>query len=262
MNKLRYDWGGLIAEIAVLDDFNELLKTRNDLKRFYEHLKRLEETKSVEEVKEVCSYFSIHNRAYINSKFLDELCEACWGDNPLLEACKLGHLNAVKFLTERGADIHANNEEALQTAGHFGRVEVAEWLIDNGADMLGMIKKINYTDRMNYVLIGKPEEHMCYPINKWHTESKHKIMELFIKKGLNIHDICKPPFACTLMSLPTLDGVNLCFNNIESCDFCYGFYASPNRQSCWYVSPDVTEHIDNCFFENRGYKEQIWPWPY
>ena len=46
-----------------------------------------------------------------------------------------GHLEIVKYLVDNGADVHANDDEALRWAASNGYLEVVEYLVDNGADI-------------------------------------------------------------------------------------------------------------------------------
>lgn len=52
---------------------------------------------------------------------------------PLITASEYGYLDMVKYLVEHGADIHANNDEALFLARQNGHHEVANYLVLNGA---------------------------------------------------------------------------------------------------------------------------------
>jgi hypothetical protein len=53
----------------------------------------------------------------------------------LVEACKLGDLESINELLDRGADIHANNDNALQWSAGCGYVEVVRLLLDRGANI-------------------------------------------------------------------------------------------------------------------------------
>ena len=46
----------------------------------------------------------------------------------LQEAAETGNLEQVKKLVEDGANIHANNDEALRWASSKGRIEVVKYL--------------------------------------------------------------------------------------------------------------------------------------
>jgi len=45
------------------------------------------------------------------------------------------HLEVVKYLVEQGADIHARDDSALQLAAANGELEVVKYLVENGADI-------------------------------------------------------------------------------------------------------------------------------
>ena len=49
-------------------------------------------------------------------------------DNMMIEMAKEGHLNGVKYLVEKGADIHAKNDLALELASREGHLEVVKYL--------------------------------------------------------------------------------------------------------------------------------------
>jgi ankyrin repeat protein len=45
----------------------------------------------------------------------------------LFTACELGHLDVVKYLVEKGADIHASADHALRWAAGSGHLDVVEY---------------------------------------------------------------------------------------------------------------------------------------
>jgi len=49
-------------------------------------------------------------------------------------AARNGHRELVKYLLEQGADLHAENDEALQLAAVNGHLEVVKYLLEQGAD--------------------------------------------------------------------------------------------------------------------------------
>jgi len=55
----------------------------------------------------------------------------------LLEACNRGDIKEVRRLVEQGANIHANDEEALRWAAFRGHLEIVKYLIEKGADVHG-----------------------------------------------------------------------------------------------------------------------------
>ena len=56
-------------------------------------------------------------------------------DNALVNASRKGHLETVRLLLDRGADVHARNDHALRFAAQRGRLETVRLLLDRGADV-------------------------------------------------------------------------------------------------------------------------------
>ena len=56
-------------------------------------------------------------------------------DKALIFASKNGNIEVVKYLVEYGSDIHANNDEALEQASYFGHLDVVQYLVEHGADI-------------------------------------------------------------------------------------------------------------------------------
>ena len=46
-----------------------------------------------------------------------------------------GHLHVIKFLIEKGADIHASNDYALSLSAENGHLDVVKFLVENGANI-------------------------------------------------------------------------------------------------------------------------------
>ncbi|KAJ3337694.1 hypothetical protein HDU93_000701 [Gonapodya sp. JEL0774] len=53
----------------------------------------------------------------------------------LIEACSTGHLETVKMLLDRGADIHFQHDGALRMASRCGNVEIVQLLLSKGANL-------------------------------------------------------------------------------------------------------------------------------
>ncbi|WP_337173298.1 ankyrin repeat domain-containing protein [Paludisphaera sp.] len=62
----------------------------------------------------------------------------CWSDNYLMVAASFGRLEMARFLLDRGADVHATDDDvdysALGLAASNGRADIAALLLDRGAD--------------------------------------------------------------------------------------------------------------------------------
>ncbi len=53
----------------------------------------------------------------------------------LMIASKNGSLNVVKYILEKGADIHADSDEALRLASSNANIETVKYLVGHGADI-------------------------------------------------------------------------------------------------------------------------------
>ena len=94
------------------------------------------------------------------------------GATPLWTASTLGHLDIVKELITRGADIeHTTDSHSspLRGAAFDGHLPVVEYLIDQGAD------------------IDKPNQVGQSPLTIAAAMRKMKTVEFLLKKGANIH---------------------------------------------------------------------------
>jgi len=59
-------------------------------------------------------------------------------ETPLIEAASAGHLDVVKLLVERGADVNLKGEAwytPLHCAAYYGHLDVAKFLLEHGADI-------------------------------------------------------------------------------------------------------------------------------
>ncbi|MEK0338334.1 MAG: ankyrin repeat domain-containing protein [Nitrosopumilus sp.] len=63
-------------------------------------------------------------------------------DEALKWASFYSYLNIIKLLLKYGADIHANDDEALQVASRNGHYDVVKLLLDVGANVHARILKI------------------------------------------------------------------------------------------------------------------------
>jgi len=56
-------------------------------------------------------------------------------DYALQLASRHGHLKVVKYLIKQGANIHANNDYALRLAAQYGNLSVVKYLVKHGANV-------------------------------------------------------------------------------------------------------------------------------
>ena len=64
-------------------------------------------------------------------------------DEQLVYALQYGDLERVKYLIENGADIHAEDDDALQLSACFGHLDVVKYLIENGANQKKLFERWN-----------------------------------------------------------------------------------------------------------------------
>jgi len=83
----------------------------------------------------------------------------CW-------ASKNGHLEVVKFLVEKGADIHANNNVALRLASMNAQLEIIKFLVEKGVDI--------HADNEYALRFASYNGHL-------------EVVKLLVEKGANIH---------------------------------------------------------------------------
>ena len=55
--------------------------------------------------------------------------------NELTEACENGNIEKVKYLVEKGVDIHAYNDQPLRWAVFYGQLEVIKYFIEKGTNI-------------------------------------------------------------------------------------------------------------------------------
>lgn len=101
-------------------------------------------------------------------------------DEPLKVASSKGQLEVVKYLVDKGADIHTTSEYPLRWASNKGYLDVVKYLVDNGADIhinndsilesattYGMMKVVKYLIDRDYV---KNDSLMEWAIKEGHTD--------------------------------------------------------------------------------------------
>ncbi len=102
---------------------------------------------------------------YINEDYSLTLNNQLINDS-FKSACRNDHLNVVKYLVEKGADIHVNNEIALRNAIYYGNIDVIKFLVENGANI--------------HILNNQPLVDSC-------SDGYLVVVKYLIEKGANIH---------------------------------------------------------------------------
>jgi hypothetical protein len=112
------------------------------------------------------------------------------------DAARLGHTEIVELLLEKGADVHANNDEALRWASENGHLEVVKLLLENGADVhanndeaLRWASENGHLEVVKLLLENGADVHANneYAL-RWASENGHiEIVKLLIEKGADVH---------------------------------------------------------------------------
>jgi Ankyrin repeats (3 copies)/Ankyrin repeat len=92
--------------------------------------------------------------AQINAKFGGE------GETALHRAVSYGRLEVVDYLISNGADVNAGNEEGwtpLISASYSGNMEIIQRLVSNGANVNAQESRHGFTPLTTAVLKGRPE---------------------------------------------------------------------------------------------------------
>jgi hypothetical protein len=111
---------------------------------------------------------------------------------PLRAATYNGHLNIVKFLVETcGVDIHANNEHCLVIAVQRGHLDIIKFLVEQGADIHINSEKCLITavnlgklDIVKYLVEKGANIHIndCQPIDIAFTNFNDDVVKYLVKK--------------------------------------------------------------------------------
>ena len=112
-------------------------------------------------------------------------------DQPLIWASRNGHLDIVKYLVGKGANIHADDDEALRLASHYGHLEVVKYLVEKGANIRARDDyALKYARRNGHVDVVKYLEE-CHNNSKMIFWTKRtSLIELLFQAIYFIYDYC------------------------------------------------------------------------
>lgn len=219
-----YRWGGFLQTLNELGGFEAFLDTRADVKKYVELFKRLERVRTVAEVKEIIYTLDQADVDYLNSSLLDQLQEVCKEkeyielayDKRYMEcllflsdkrdavyqilvfAIRCHNVSLVRFALGCGADIHYQDEFALQTAVLFNTAPITELLIAQGADlhvvddlMLRMACTKGYVEVVKILLKYGANVHIRNddPLLTACVHGYLAIVKLLVKYGANVNVI-------------------------------------------------------------------------
>jgi hypothetical protein len=155
---------------------------------------------------EICGGISIHS-ILINFSKVGELALVIWLfskydfdiyaiNDSFVWACANGHLEVVKYLFERGAEIHFVNDSALREASQAGQLNIVKYLVEKGADIhaglnysLRWASENGHFEVVKYLVESGADIHaeQDYAL-RWAVNGGHfKIVKYLVEMGANIH---------------------------------------------------------------------------
>ena len=114
----------------------------------------------------------------------------------LIEHAKEGKLDLVKFLVEKGTDIHVQDVYSLKYASCFGYLELVQYLVEQGADIhtenncaLRWATENNHLDVVKYLVEKGADIHVLddYPLNYASSQGNLEMVKFLVEKGANIY---------------------------------------------------------------------------
>ena len=129
-------------------------------------------------------------------QFMESIGEEYTTDNALIKCVEYGKTSFVKFLLKAGANVHANDDEALRLASQNGHKDIVELLLKAGANIHGydeyaLIMSLDngYKDVVELLLKAGANVHTSrdYPLRLASKNGYIDGVELLLKAGANVH---------------------------------------------------------------------------
>ena len=107
-----------------------------------------------------------------------------------------GYLEVVKYLIEKGSDIHAENDYALRYSAMNGHLEVVKYLIEVGADIHALIDYAltlsannGHLEVVKYLIEAGADVHANHDLAlRWSANNGHlEVVKYLIEKGADLH---------------------------------------------------------------------------
>jgi ankyrin repeat protein len=117
-------------------------------------------------------------------------------DLQLINAAKLGYFDIVKYLVDKGANIHAYDENSLILASDGGHLDVVKYLVDNGADVnAGYGDALIYASRNGHLDVVKYLAEMGADIHAEHDsalsfasgEGHLDVVKFLVERGADVN---------------------------------------------------------------------------
>ncbi len=117
-------------------------------------------------------------------------------DNALRWASQLGQLEVVRYLIENKADVHANDDWALRWTSRNGHLEVVKYLVERGADIhaqddyaLRWASRNGHLEVVKYLTEHGADVHAQddYALRLASHNGHLEVVKYLIEKGANIH---------------------------------------------------------------------------
>lgn len=115
----------------------------------------------------------------------------------LMDACKAGHLDLTQFLLDRGVDVHAHQDRAIQVAGQAGHLGVVQLLANRGANVnanedfaFRIACELGFLDMVQFIYDHhSPDVHAKedLALSSACRKGQVDVVQFLLKRGAHIH---------------------------------------------------------------------------